>query len=298
MSQCIAKTKTGTRCSRMVKDGNLCFQHKQEAPKAIPKAIPKAVYGKKSKLRKADCLNNTEKYSWIVGKGCFEKSGLSPAKSPAKSPTVAIPLDKARCKELSCVGKETKDGNGFLIKNFPKNYFLFRSAHNDEFKIPSWYSDEEGALRYYFNGDCKRYIVKRNLRLVDMSKVSNFKIMLNSPLLTVDEKNVVSIVTGINMTQEMEKIRRQYLSVYPPRGKTFNKPVFAPAGFITKEDRIKGEYVNLRFARIICKFGFDGWVIPKNTIIDGTISYHSFVQEVMLCNPGDVLTRTIEHCIS
>ena len=35
MSQCIAHTKTGTKCSRIVKDGgNICFQHESQAVKA------------------------------------------------------------------------------------------------------------------------------------------------------------------------------------------------------------------------------------------------------------------------
>jgi hypothetical protein len=121
--------------------------------------------------------------------------------------------------------------------------------------------------------------------------------MFNSPLLTADEKSIVSIVTGINTTQEIEEIREHSLDVLPPPAKlNLKKPVFAPFGFITKEDERKGDYVNLRFARIVCKFGFDGWVIPKNTIIDGTASYHDFVQEVMLCNPEDVLTKTSVRC--
>jgi len=106
MSQCVAITKTGKRCSRIVKDdGNLCFQHKQQsqpAPKAqspkaqppkaqppkdkaqpakaqpAPKAQPQSPgpHGKKVKILKPNCL--PDKYVWVVGKGCFEKLAKPP----------------------------------------------------------------------------------------------------------------------------------------------------------------------------------------------------------------------------
>jgi hypothetical protein len=97
MSQCVAKTKTGVRCSRIVKDGgNLCFQHKgQPAPKTAPKTQPapnpQDSYGKKApKLRKAECLNDNVKYVWVVGKGCFEKlqTPPPPAAKPARPPVI------------------------------------------------------------------------------------------------------------------------------------------------------------------------------------------------------------------
>ena len=87
MSQCVSTTKTGMRCSRIVKDGgNLCFQHKQAQPppatpkaKTPPKAKPPGSYGKKAgKVRKPECINDTAKYVWVVGKGCFEKLQTKP----------------------------------------------------------------------------------------------------------------------------------------------------------------------------------------------------------------------------
>jgi hypothetical protein len=117
--------------------------------------------------------------------------------------------------------------------------------------------------------------------------------MLGSPLLTDAEKYVVSYVSGINATQEIKARRRvQNLQNYI---KTPGLLVFSPFGFLTAEDRQKGDYVNLLFARIVCKFGYDGWLIPRHTIIDGTHG-HYFGQEVLLCNPEEVLTRTQERC--
>jgi hypothetical protein len=105
MSQCVAITKTGKRCSRIVKDdGNLCFQHKQQsqpAPKAqppkaqppkaqpAPKAQPQSPgpHGKKVKILKPNCL--PDKYVWVVGKGCFEK--LQTQSQPVPPPSQPVP---------------------------------------------------------------------------------------------------------------------------------------------------------------------------------------------------------------
>jgi hypothetical protein len=156
--------------------------------------------------------------------------------------------------------------------------------------MPSWYSDEEVARAYGGLGNvCIRYITKRKLLLIDMSEPTNFHIMLGSPLLTDAEKYVVSYVSGINATQEMEWKRHDQNKI-----KT-GLLVFSPFGFLTAEDRQKGDYVNLLFARIVCKFGYDGWFIPRHTIIDGTHGQY-LGQEVLLCNPEEVLIRTQERC--
>ena len=73
--------------------------------------------------------------------------------------------------------------------------------------------------------------------------------------------------------------------------------VFSPTGFLFQEDFAKREYANIKFAKTVCKFGYDGWLIPRNVIIDGT-SGHFFLEEVMLCNPGDVLTPTGVDCLN
>ena len=295
MSQCVGKTKTGARCSRIVKDGgNLCFQHKQTQPSPKAQTPPKAqTYGRKVKLLKPECLKNPDKYVWTVGKGCFEKSQAQAQPQTQPQPPQPPSLEALRCVWFKCVDIEPKDRNGISIVTFPKEYFLFRSARESKFKIPSWFSDEEGAMAYARlnpNLSCKRYITKKKLRLVDISEVSNLNAMWNSPLLTNEEKYVVSYVSGINTTPEIEAKRRAHKKI-----KKKGLLVFSPVGFLTKEDMRKGDYVNLLFARIVCKFGYDGWLIPRRTIIDGSHG-HYFVQEVMLCNPEDVLTKTEISC--
>ena len=221
-----------------------------------------------------------------VGKRVLPQPHISQPKSD-------ITLAELRCPWFSCVNTEPVDGNGFEIKSFPENHFLFRSGHEDEkFIKPNWYYDEEGAMIYDNEAEvCRRYIVKRKLLLLDMSKPNNFKIMLNSPLLTDSEKHVVSTVTGINASPKIEK-NRKTLKNYINKA---DKLLFAPAGFLNEEDERKGDYINSRFARIVCKFGLDGWIVTKLTIIDGTYG-DDFVQEVLLCNPEDVLIKTDVGC--
>jgi hypothetical protein len=293
MSQCVVITKTGVRCSRIVKDGgNLCFQHKQSQPP------PKAKFSTRRSGKKKDGWNKGDKIDRMALGAKFladlDKSlALEKlAKSQPQAQPQAHDLEEhERCKWFRCVNPEP---NGFTIVSFPKDHFLFRSATEEgqKFKMPSWYSDEDGA-RVYGGGRnvvCIRYITKRKLLLIDMSNPANFHSMLGSPLLTDAEKYVVSYVSGINATQEI-KARRRVLNFT-------NNPcllVFSPFGFLTAEDRQKGDHVNLLFARIVCKFGYDGWFIPRHAIINGTGGDY-FTQEVLLCNPEEVLTRTQERC--
>ena len=62
-----------------------------------------------------------------------------------------------------------------------------------------------------------------------------------------------------------------------------NFMIFTPFGFFDKKDI---EYINLKFAKILCKFGFDGWVAPSRRIkqsVHGVIGWYP--TEVLLCNP-------------
>jgi len=153
MSQCNALTKTGGECSRIVKDGgNLCFQHKQVPPS--PKATPQGPYGKKAhKIKKPECLNDSDKYVWVVGKGCFEKLKTSAQPSPVVQPqpppspfektcvslySKAFSDERQEIQNLNCYELPLRDVkyilgpcSFFYFKIGERNFYLFGERHDN-----------------------------------------------------------------------------------------------------------------------------------------------------------------------
>ena len=66
--RCTALTNAGIRCTRRTNSpSGLCYQHERKAKTKSPS-------GKKTRIRKAPCQAQPDKYTWVVGKGCFTKS--------------------------------------------------------------------------------------------------------------------------------------------------------------------------------------------------------------------------------
>jgi hypothetical protein len=253
-------------------------------------------YGRKIRLNQLPCRASPDKYVWVVSKGCFEKH-TNTASNPTVKPTVkptAVNDDDLKCNWLGCIKREGRDQKGIDIMVFPKDHYLFRSATSETFYSPSWYSDEEVARLYYDEGlsKCKRFIAKRAIRLINLGDTETIKVMLREPSLTEKERYAIFYVSGVNAPEEIKQKRNK--KDLAGKGKYM---VFSPTGFLFEEDFAKREYANIKFAKAVCKFGYDGWLIPRNTIIDGT-SGHFFLEEVMLCNPASVLTPTGIGCLN
>lgn len=289
MSQCTGKTKLGSRCTRTVKVGNLCFQHHTGTKNTTNTGVGNTTsVGRKIKLNKGPCMTNPERYVWVVGKGCFEKS-----RGFVQQKKIADDIQDLRCKLLKCVRREGRDKKGIEVMIFPKDYYLFRSAVSENFYRPSWYSNESVALGYHQKGTthCKRFVAKRDIKLINIGDLETVKAMLREPSLTEHERNAIHYVTGVNAPEEIQK--KRFKSDLVGKGK---RMIFSPAGFIRPEDIQSLEYANIKFAKTLCKFGYDGWVIPNNMVIDGS-GGHFFSEEVMLCDPGSVLIPTGIDCM-
>lgn len=203
----------------------------------------------------------------------------------------SLELERLGCKVLGCVRNLGRDFRGIDTMLFPKDYFLFRSAPKGQgFVSPSWYSDEAVALSYLRGRKCKRFIAKRDLLLVNITDIESIKAMLRDPYLTDEDRYVISYVTGVQATADMKKRRDK--NNY--EGGVDNL-VFSSVGFLSEDDRRLDDYVNKKFAKALCKLGYDGWIILNETVIDGTHGYF-FSEEIMLCKPADVLIETEIEC--
>jgi len=193
--------------------------------------------------------------------------------------------DTLMCRSLDCVKFETE--NGFSVGVFPKGHYLFRSAEKHAFRErPTWYSDEAGAITYR-DGDmpCKRYVSKRDIRLLNVSDIETIKKIYDDPRLTPKDRDEVAFVTNFKNPQPSKKfIRTPELS---------HVLQFFPLEFETPDGKNSRTFSNMRFARVICKLGYDGWIIPRCSAFDYNIW---FTQEIMLCDSGKILEYTDSDC--
>lgn len=299
MSQCIGKTKTGHRCTRSVKSkGDTCFQHNTRKTKTSPQRKTEATvsaYGRKVRLNQLPCRASPDKYIWVVRKGCYEKPNVKQSViNPPVKPNIIKPHvnEDLKCRSLKCIKREGRDQRGLEIMTFPKDHYIFRSAIPGTFYPTTWYSDEAVAREYHEQGTtkCRGFITKRVLRLINLGDIQTIRAMLREPSLSERERYAIFYVTGVDAPQKI-KARRDNKDL-DGRGKYM---VFSPTGFLFPEDMGAMEFANVKFAKAVCKFGYDGWVIPQKSVIDGT-SGHFFMEEVMLCKPADVLIPTEIKC--
>ena len=321
MIRCIGITKDGKRCSRMIADNptKLCFQHQNQktaqqkttTQKTAP-IKPRSSSRRKLNIRKGPCVADPSKYEWIIGKGCFENIQSQPEQPTKKVSSVKLRCSKnpsnvwvgkgcfekraeivdkdLRCENLDCAKTIGKDAEGFSIMSIPMNYYLFRGSdrHLLEKDVrPRWYSDDYVA-KLYDENNCKQYIIKRDLRLIDISDIQTIRAMLKSTRISAEDKHIISLVTGVDWKGPARDV-----TIKP--GVKYDM-VFKPVIYLSNEDRRKGEYVNVKFAKIVCTLGYDGWIIPANhKVVDGSHGWN-YGQEVMLCDSTSVLEYTGIDC--
>lgn len=215
---------------------------------------------------------------------------FKPREEPSGKPSYQ-PSSESKCELLSCVIDDGRDEIGLKIATFPKDHYIFRSDVTDAFYPILWYSDEQVARAYYDEGlQCRGFISKRNIQLINLSDIETIRVMLKDPSLTERERYAIFYVTGVDAPEDIKK-RRSKQDV-DGHG---NYMVFSPAGMLFPEDMETKQYANRKFAKVVCKFGYDGWFIPQKSVIDGS-GGHFFSEEIMLCNPGDVLIHTDIKC--
>lgn len=196
------------------------------------------------------------------------------------------------CYDHKCGKKSIVDG--FSVFILPKNTHLYRGYKSRAILSrdkPMWFSDPRIASVYTKNNTyCKSHKIMKDLVLVDITDYNNIKKIYTSDMLTEQEKEIVSLTTGIDRE---EMYPSEDSTTYPKIFCSYSRQPkdtlkFCPVGWYTKHDQDTQEYINLRLARIVCRFGYDGWIVPKNKGVDYSMGgkYHN---EVLLCRPSDSL---------
>jgi hypothetical protein len=288
MSQCVAKTKTGVRCSRIVKDGgNLCFQHKGQAqptPKAQPAPNPQDSYGKKApKLRKAECLNDATKYVWVVGKGCFEKLQTPPAApAPADKPSTPAqpPVIKTVCTERTPIdNRESPFVKNLDCRDLPLEQvrFILGPCVFYEFEI--------GNRRIYMFGEVHAF-VSRHLDKILSDRVDRYN--------SLSFQGFVHSLVTQNPTKTYDLMfENSYFDRILPNSNTtissvFNQITDEFLNCIDPKKRPLCRYKNLRTHYVDFRKFF-----PKWSFVRGTLPPKEIQQAIntFLTTPGKVLKQ-------
>ena len=201
------------------------------------------------------------------------------------------------CENFSCMTQLGRDGNGLLISIFPKHHYLFRAAPEETAfsERELWFSTVKGIKKYVDkDSPCRRYVAKRDLLLLSTYDMETIDRLI--PLLNERDAMIVRVVTGRNITTVDERHRSNLQDVTrhdPSRSLEWGSEMrFSPHGYITVGD---SEYINFKFAKIVCKLGYDGWYIKDKSIIDLAMGAYA-TEEIMLCNARGVLALTDDGC--
>ncbi|MDD4930653.1 MAG: hypothetical protein PHG66_00670 [Candidatus Colwellbacteria bacterium] len=185
-------------------------------------------------------------------------------------------------------GKKSNDGY-FDIVTLPEGSRIFRNMRSNlKKKTPAWFSDPKIAAIYGGLGpNCHVFEIKKDLQLIDVTISKNIKTIYESDKISGADKEIISLVTGYNSTSLKQLDYGEYPEIFCSEynKKDKSKIVFCPVGFFSSKDKKKNIYINLRLAKIVCKMGYDGWIIPPKAVIDKSTNTN-YNHEVLICNPG------------
>lgn len=126
------------------------------------------------------------------------------------------------------------------------------------------------------------YALLRNITLLDLGNVKNFGKFFDT--LSDKDQEIFSRVTGYGKT-DLKTEECGY------KKKKSSQIRFCTEGFLRKKDEKNDDYAMLVFAKMICRYGFDGYYIPPVHRRAYTSKKKEYLTEqIILCKPvGKVL---------
>lgn len=154
---------------------------------------------------------------------------------------------------------------------------------------PAFFGGTMVAL--YYSSDqpeyVSTYVLKKRARLLDLGNPANYGRFYKT-LRNDSEKWTFSRVTGYNLNE----LKTETCSY---KGKKKTEIRFCTEDFIEVEDRLQDNYAMLRFAKLICDHGFDGYYIPpvfRRAYETGRKNKTELLTEqIILCKPLDFVLK-------
>ncbi len=175
---------------------------------------------------------------------------------------------------------------GLKTKVIRKGVLIFRGNRGTPEAVvlpssPTFFADPKVAQRY---GDCYTYSFTRPVTLLDTYDADNLQKL--SKLLTGKDLETFQVLTGYGLTHLDPSKYFQIHASCRYQDKPVDEVAICTEGFLTQADFEKHEYVSLKFGKIVCNLGFDGFITKEGQMRARGVEFHP---EVLLCNPQDVL---------
>lgn len=174
----------------------------------------------------------------------------------------------------------------------PKNTEIFRNGimHKNR---PEWFGSFTIADKYknYYTPHTRKFKTIKELKLLDFNKKNllNFYKSVEKSLDENDKKIFNKVCFFDLELKEIEKIK-EFNKMNP----TYSD-VFHFVGFFSQNDQ---DYYSLLFAKLLCSFGFDGWYLEPQKIIQRSKILTSSMkmgrsEEFLICLPDKVIKNFI-----
>lgn len=147
---------------------------------------------------------------------------------------------------------------------------------------PSFFAGTMVALYYAYDQprNIATYILTKPVALLDLGNIQAYRWAYSK--LTAEDKIVFARVTGYNSTH----LKTDFCGY---KNKRKDDIRFCTEDFISKEDKKTGNYAMLRFARLICELGFDGYYIPP--VFKRAYAGEKLTEQIILCHPKDKVLK-------
>jgi hypothetical protein len=202
--------------------------------------------------------------------------------------------------------------NSLIEFTLPKDSILYRSGQNQALQEkPTFFSRQEKTAKIYekifnhiFLGKKKRsYKLKKDVKLLNISNVITINSLLNISFHT--DKNFYNIVKKVFISQPIEQAYNLFKHDVPMSGidELWNFDNYS--GFFTEFEtgtqpwqvstpiRNSEKDNDFIFVTELCKkFDYKGYIADEMRNVHGSVvnENKNFHEEVMLCNPNEVLT--------
>ena len=153
---------------------------------------------------------------------------------------------------------------------------------------PVWFGSYNIAASHNIGSVFHTYKTNRDLNLILFSKANILKLYQSiEKSLSDQDKKLFQKVCFFNLDKFQQKIFKNFKKKYPSYTEIFNFWGFFPQN--------KQEYYSLLFAKLLCSFGFDGWYIQPQKIVQrarlfGTGKPGRF-EEILICVSEKVLNK-------
>ena len=159
---------------------------------------------------------------------------------------------------------EIEDPGKYTIVTIKTDTVIYRGDHRGNKtptgSVPVFFADKESATIYTRKNATKMY---------------SYKIIKSPRLFVLSFPSILELSKDERLTNEERAALDSYLSISAD-----GVPYIIPVSFLKKEN-MEGEhklYLNRRIVNIICRLGYDGWIVFPDTLIQRNMDTKHYME--------------------